>query len=264
MLGESVDNSSVRVRGVEQPRQPNSEGPAHRWLSDNLRAALLDRRFADGERLPTEAQLELIYSVSRQTVRRAFQDLVAEGLVYRVPGRGTFPTDFSKGGHYLRSIGTIEDLEAFTNTEIEMVQSMQLKTNEKIAGRLDLPSVVVAALEYRRLHEDLPFNRTQVYLSPELGQRLVEAGTIPDRGPATIISLLQPLLSRPIAGAKQVVTAVPMPPDAAPLFGAEPGEPCLCMERLYFDTEGNPVELAVIHSNPKRYSYRLEVRRRIT
>ena len=34
-------------------------------------------------------------------------------------------------------------------------------------------------------------------------------------------------------------------------------------ERLYFDTERNPVELAISHYHPKRYSYGIELRRRI-
>ncbi len=259
-LGKFRSNNPDWGSGSEQSEQLRPGMPAHRWLSDDLRAALVEGRFAEGERLPTEAELVLSYGVSRQTVRRAFQDLVAEGLVYRVPGRGTFATDFSKGGRYLRTIGTIEDLEAFAATEIETIQPLYLKADEEVAGRLDLPSVGVATMVYRRLYEKAAFNRTCVYLPPALAQQLVEAGGIPDRGPATVISALQKVLAEPIAGANQSITAVPVPPEVASLIDMEPGEPCLRTERLYFDTEGSPVELAVIHSNPSRYSYQLEVR----
>ncbi|MFC4855206.1 GntR family transcriptional regulator [Actinophytocola glycyrrhizae] len=66
--------------------------PAYRQLARTLRNALVQGRYRDGVRLPTEAELADEYKVSRQTVRRAFHDLVADGLVHRVRGRGTFAT----------------------------------------------------------------------------------------------------------------------------------------------------------------------------
>jgi DNA-binding GntR family transcriptional regulator len=58
--------------------------------------------------LRTRATCPGYAGLSRQTVRRAFQELAAAGAVYRVPGCGTFavPGD----GRYLRSFGSIDDL----------------------------------------------------------------------------------------------------------------------------------------------------------
>jgi DNA-binding GntR family transcriptional regulator len=66
---------------------------AYRTLAAQIRNAIRNGEYADGRQLPTEEQLVASYSVSRQTVRRAMQDLVSEGIIYRVAGRGTYPVD---------------------------------------------------------------------------------------------------------------------------------------------------------------------------
>lgn len=253
-----TDSASRRV-----PRNVR-EKPAYQRLYADLRSELEEGRFADGARMPTEAELSEQYGMSRQTVRRAFQDLVAEGLVYRVPGKGTFASNFLRHGHYVRSIGAIEDLQAFAGTQMELLQRIELRSEEEIAQRLELPSRVVAALVLRRLYEDAPFGLTRVFLPPELGQRLAESEALPAKGPGTVIGALESFMPGSIAGANQVITAVPVPPDVALQIEYGAGQPCLRAERTYFDAHGTPVELAVSFYNPDRYAYRLQMRRRAT
>src|SRR5919112_1709194 len=213
---------------MEQRRR---DKPAYQRLSDDLRAAIQEGRFGDGVRMPTEAELRREYGVSRHTIRQAFQDLVAEGLVYRVPGRGTFVTGLSRRGRYLRSIGTIEELMAWTGTEIEVLHAPATRMDVKAAGRLGLPSDEVSVLDVRRLFEGVPFVVTRIYLA--------------------------------IEGVSQDITAAFAPPELSTLIDCQPGEPILYVERIYFDTANNPVELAISHYNPRRYSYHLELRRKL-
>lgn len=58
-------------------------------LANRIRASIAAGEFAEG-RLPTESQLCAQYGVSVATVRRAVRELVAEGLVRRRQGAGTF------------------------------------------------------------------------------------------------------------------------------------------------------------------------------
>lgn len=236
--------------------------PAYQRVSDELRSGLEKGSFTQEQAMPTEAELARTYGVSRQTIRRAFQELVSEGLVYRVPGRGTFPSNFLRHGHYLRSIGTIEDLQAFAGTRMELLQRIELASDEEMAGRLELSSSVVAALRLRRLYEGIPFGVTAIYLPPELGQRLAGSKALADKQSGTVIGVLESFLDSTIAGANQIITVGTASPETAPLIELEVGEPCLRAERTYFDTEGRPVEVAINHYNPDRYSYRLQLRRR--
>jgi len=62
----------------------------HRVIFERLQAAILDGRYGEGERLPSEAELVSEYRVSRPTAGRALRELERLGLVVRRVGSGTF------------------------------------------------------------------------------------------------------------------------------------------------------------------------------
>jgi DNA-binding LacI/PurR family transcriptional regulator len=55
-----------------------------------LRAAVEQGVYVAGQPIPSERELSISKRLSRTTVRRAIQQLVAEGVLYRVPGSGTY------------------------------------------------------------------------------------------------------------------------------------------------------------------------------
>ena len=236
---------------------------AYKVLARELRAAILQRRYADGSRLPTEAELAQEYRVSRQTVRRAFHDLVAEGMVNRVPGRGTFAA--AREGRYLRQFGSVEDLMGLSSdTRLEVLDPLRRQVNIEAAGRLRLTSDAVHSVVFRRLHNDEPFCHTAVYLHPEAGAALAdlpELTTAGARSEATIIGLLDTRLSEPIAEAEQSITATTADETIAAALGCALGAPVLRIDRIYLTAEDHPVELAISHFLPEQYSYRVRLRR---
>ena len=67
----------------------------YQQLADQLRDEIASGRYNFGERLPSEPELCLLHGVSRGTVVRAFELLVASGLAVRKQGAGTFVTRVS-------------------------------------------------------------------------------------------------------------------------------------------------------------------------
>ena len=70
------------------PRDPAT--PAYRWLSEALRAAILEGRLRPGVRLPATRDLAGSYDLARGTVVAAFTQLRAEGYVAGRTGSGTY------------------------------------------------------------------------------------------------------------------------------------------------------------------------------
>ncbi|MEE3849372.1 GntR family transcriptional regulator [Gordonia sp. LSe1-13] len=239
--------------------------PAYRVLAATLRARIAEGRYRDGVRLPTESELSDEFGLSRQTVRRAFQDLVAEGAVYRVPGRGTFATEGA--GRYLRQLGSIEDLMNLSaDTTMEVVTAPRRQVDLEAAGRLRLDTDLVYRMTFRRFHDGMPFVSTTVWWPEPVGRLLLDHDDLREgaRSTHTMIGLLEPHLPRPITEAAQSITVAAADSAVAEQLHCTPGHPMLRVDRLYSDSAGQAVELAVSHFLPEHYTYRVTLRRGAT
>lgn len=236
---------------------------AYRTLAASLRDAIRNGEYAGGRRLPTEQQLSAHHSVSRQTVRRAMQDLVSEGIIYRVAGRGTYPV--ADADRYLRQFGSVQDLMALSlDTECEVITPLRHVVDVASASRLRLPSDEVYTVRLVRRHGAVPFCHTTVFLPPRIGELVSDAAELArpgQRSQVTVIGLIDTRRPGSIRGAEQSITAAAAPPLAAQHLDCQAGDPVLRVDRLYTDDAAGPVELAVSYFDPAHYSYRVRLRR---
>jgi len=68
----------------------NAATPLYEQLKLAIREGIKTGQFQPGTRLPSEAELEKLYDVSRITVRRAVKELCEEEILARKQGKGTF------------------------------------------------------------------------------------------------------------------------------------------------------------------------------
>ena len=238
-----------------QARRPGQS--SYRLLTQLLREQIFRDQFPEGTPLPTEVALASEHGLSRQTVRRAFQELVAEGLVYRVRGRGTFVTPYET--RYRRPFGSVDDLMNLQlDTDFQLVAPLAPAIDGDAAARLHLVDPEVAGLTFLRVHAGEPFCRTRVYLPPKVGKALRGVRELTDPGVhsrVTIIGLIESH-GHDIAEAEQVITATASDEELAADLGCGVGIPILHIERTYLDRRGEPLELAVSEFLPSHYSHR--------
>src|SRR5262249_35268227 len=71
-------------------RSVMTAGPLYHQTAEILRSRIVQNVWKQGDRLPSEGQLCEEFGVSSITMRRAVATLVAEGLLIRLQGKGTF------------------------------------------------------------------------------------------------------------------------------------------------------------------------------
>jgi DNA-binding GntR family transcriptional regulator len=249
-----ADEATARLPG-------GTELPSYRKLALLLSEQIQAGRYGPDTALPTDSELMDTYGLGRQTVRRAFQELVADGQVYRVRGRGTYPTERPKTGRVVRSTGSIEHLEEWTGTEMEVITALHLRRDPDHAADLELDSPVVAQLRVRRWVDDAPFAVTDIIVPPDIGERLVSEDKIPtDRAQGTVIAAVG-ALEGPVASAEETITAIILNDEWAAALHTVAGGPALRVKRVYRNADGRPLEIShTVHASD-RYEHRLSIHR---
>ena len=196
--------------------------------------------------LPSDAELVEEFGVSRMTARGAVQRLVHEGLVYRVPGRGTFVADRPAHRSATHILSFSDEMRRKgKEPSSRVVESGRRPATELEHERLGVDEVVV--LRRVRLADGEPIAvETAVFparvagvLGADLTRQslfevLAKAGTVPTGGRAVLVA--------------EAATA-----DDAKLLAIRKGDPLLVERRLIRDQDGEPLEMTESRYVGQRY-----------
>jgi GntR family transcriptional regulator len=207
--------------------------PRYHEIEQSLRARIAE--LEPHAPLPSDAQICEEFGVSRMTARGAVQRLVHDGLVYRVPGRGTFvaPARANRTASHILSFSDEMRRRGRTPSS-QVVQRRRRTADDAERERLDADEVVV--LRRVRLADGEPVAlETAVFpakVAPILEQQaegaslfatLADAGLVPTAGRASL--------------AAEAASA-----EDARLLGVKRGAPLLVERRLIHDQAGRPLE----------------------
>ena len=94
------------------PISTSASGPLYQQIVDGVRRAVSEGRLAPGSALPSFRALAADMLVSLITVKRAYEELEREGVVFRRQGLGTFVADRGDDASREAKIKTARDLFA--------------------------------------------------------------------------------------------------------------------------------------------------------
>jgi DNA-binding FadR family transcriptional regulator len=108
------------------------------WITSQLRQAILERRYAPGEKLPAERNFASAFGASRATIRTALSRLETERLVTRRLGAGTFVnTDVQAAEEVAELTSPLDLIDVRLGIEPNMVRLAVLNATARDIERLE-------------------------------------------------------------------------------------------------------------------------------
>jgi GntR family transcriptional regulator len=230
------------------------DGAAYATVKQGITEALGAGRWRHGQRIPSEPQLARRFGVSVGTVRRAVGELVAENILVREQGRGTFVVSHTRD-YMLNVFFRIVDRRGRKELPQGSVLAFaRAKADRETARLLRIaPGAAVFRIEtLLRLHgrpaiiDDI---RLPVRLFPDLTET-VFAGR-----PGTIFGLFQARYGLTVVRTEDYVTATLADERRAALLALAPGAPLLHLRRTAFTYRDRPVETRVRYVSCARHGY---------
>jgi len=231
------------------------EAPTPLYLQ--LKAALEERirtgALSPGQALPSERRLAEMLGVSRLTVRRALDELVAGGVLTRRQGSGTYVTPRVEQPLSVLS-GFSEDMRARG-----MVPGSRWVKRER--GQASPTEAMTLSLAPGEPVVRLLRVRTADGRPMAVEHAVIPARFLPDPG-AVGESLYATLKERGLAPARALerIRAVAATERVAELLGVEVGTPVLYIERVSYLSDGTPLEFTRSHYRGDRYDFVAELR----
>lgn len=206
-----------------------------------LREALVDmiRRegLKAGDRIPTEAELQEMYGVSRTTVRQAIAELVREGIIRRYRGRGSVVARLPVQEMLPRLVGLTEEMRSKgRDVRSDVVECRWVDPAPRVRQALDLrESARVLLVVRRRLIDEEPVFYAKDYLPERLGL------TDQDDFSGSLFELMQLRGGVRVVRAEMTVEAVGAGEPETRYLEVPRGFPLLRNVRTYFSADGRPV-----------------------
>jgi DNA-binding GntR family transcriptional regulator len=229
--------------------------PRYIEIAEDLRRQL--ERAQANDPMPSEADLSLQFGVSRMTARQAVKLLEGEGLLYRVPGSGTFATGRSAHRNVAELRSFTEEMRlrgiSVTSQVIDLSRSVprpQVRADLALAD-----GIAVIHVERVRLGDGRPLALESVHLHPrasfvldfDLSERSIHAllesrGLVPSEASGTVVA----------EAADERVSK---------LLSVQVGEPLLVERRRIVDQHDAPLESTETKYVGNRYVFDVHLQR---
>jgi GntR family transcriptional regulator len=230
--------------------------PLHARLREVIAERVRSGEWSPDQPLPAESTLVTYYGVSLGTLRRAFGDLVDEGLLERRQGSGTFVRRASLDASLFRffRFGGGSGVP-----QSRILSAARQVSTPAIASALALePQGEVLHLHRLRLYEEQAFLVEDIWLPLPLFEPLEHIGT-DDLG-----DLLYPTFERAcgqiVAAATEELTVDAASAADALLLGCARQEPVVVVERVARSHDGTPLEYRRSRGLARTFRYRIDLR----
>ena len=232
---------------------PTSYKPLYLQISEILRNKIKNGAYSAGELLPSENDLVVEHSVSRNTAQRAIEDLVRDGLAIRIQGKGTFvPKSIVEFG--LHRLTSFSEEMRFKGLEpsSRVLRFTTIRADAFLAKMLEIDlDAKVYQLNRVRYGDENPMAYQQSYLPAYLCEGLDQF----DFSQASLFHVLEAHYHLRISWQKQYIKpCIARQTEADPLE-INVGNPLLYLEGVAYLERDIPIEFKKIYYRSDLYDF---------
>ncbi|MEO4040032.1 GntR family transcriptional regulator [Hoeflea sp. CAU 1731] len=239
---------------MSQVTQPAKTHRVYLLLRDRITEGL----FGQSGKLPGEQALAEEHSVSRVTVRRAIDGLVADGLVEKRVGSGTYVrqpdrkmqsaiADVSNVFTHLKEMGRSTAVKMlsfeYVVPENHVREALKLEADERVQRSVRV-----------RLVDDEPFS----YLTAQVPERIGRLYSREDLSRDPLLELIE-RSGLKASAASQEISAMLASPDVAEALDVKVGSALVSLTRTVLDSQGRGMEYLEARYRPDRYGFRMDL-----
>ena len=248
---------SLRARagcGSDQPGKPHCSALSPNRAPDSTPGR--EEPVPPGSQIASEHELCRELKVSRITVREALRELVREGLLVKVQGKGTFVSpDVTAPLPPMKYTGALEDIyERVLRLNVVDVEISRVPFPALMRQLLSLPPDQTELTCIKRLRHinDEPFSYTVNFLPVSIGDRIQKE----DLYSAPLMAILEGDMQIPIVRAAETVEAAPADPEVSGRLRVPVLYPVMHVTRTMYTEGDKPFEVVETFYRADKYSIR--------
>lgn len=226
--------------------------PLYKQVYDLLTRRLVNGDWKPSESLPSEMALAEELGVSQGTVRKALNQMVAEKLLARRQGKGTFVAEHTQEDSLFRFFRIREPNgdSLIPITEVLSVERRLATDQECSHLQQTSGSEVVEMARLRKLHDQATILETIIQplsVFPDIDKET--------ELPNSLYTLYQEKYGISIVSVRDELQAVALPEVHAEHLGLAAGTPVLMIERASINIDGRVVEWSQAFCSSENYVY---------
>jgi GntR family transcriptional regulator len=219
----------------------NSPVPYYAQVKENVRGPIERGDWKPGTQLPGEPELCSIFEVSRTVIRQALTELMYEGLIVRVKGKGTFVAEPKIMESLAQKLtGFYQDMAEHGQPPVSRVLKQQVvPASAKVAGLLQIdPGAPLLEIERLRFVKDEPITLVTTFLPFSRCADILRA----DLTRQSLYALMEQQCGLVIVRGHRTLEAVAANLREAELLQVEIGAPLMLLDSVSYLDDGTPIE----------------------
>ncbi|TAM88331.1 MAG: GntR family transcriptional regulator [Candidimonas sp.] len=226
----------------------------YKSVKRQILAGLASGEWKPGEVIPAEKRLSQQFGVSIGTLRKAIDELVAENILIRHQGRGTFVAMQSRDHHLFHFFSVVRQDGERASPSVSLVQFSKGKADKEGCERLGISSTAkVFRLTNTLSLQGAAVQIDEITLPEALFAGLTEA-QLRNR-PSTLYSLYQVDFGLNVIRISERIRAALASAAQARLLNVKPHSALLETHRTAFSYNNQPIEYRVSYLNTAHHEF---------